>query len=168
MNVFERDQVQHPVVIQTVINDISHDLSIKVKVKVTFLCRHREKAQLKLVSICHLVLEKRMWSVPRSGRFILGYDPALYKKQGAGVSRTILDVSENPPSSPLGFYHRISQPGASRYTVCPIQSLYRLPYPVAIPSALSSRYTVCPIQSLYRLLYPVAIPSALSKPPFYQ
>jgi hypothetical protein len=60
-----------------------------------FLCRHRGQAGLKIVPISHLILEKRMCSGPRSGRFILGYDPALYRRLRVRVPRTILDVSEN-------------------------------------------------------------------------
>ena len=95
----------------------------------TFLCRHREEAEQKLVSISHLVLEKRMWSVPRSGHFILGYGPALYiRSKGRGVPTTILDVSENLAP------HWDSIAGSSS------------PVRVAIPSTLS--------QSLYRPPYP--------------
>lgn len=61
----------------------------------TFLRMHRRQAELKFVPITHLVLEKRMWSVPGYGRFILGYDTILYTRLGVGISGTILDVSEN-------------------------------------------------------------------------
>jgi hypothetical protein len=61
----------------------------------TFLCRHRSEAEVKLVPTSHLVLERHMWLVPRSGHFSLGYEPILCKRQGVGVPRTILDVPQN-------------------------------------------------------------------------
>jgi hypothetical protein len=48
----------------------------------TLLCRHREEVELKLVAISYMALEKRIWSVPRSGRFVLVYGPVLYKNKG--------------------------------------------------------------------------------------
>ena len=62
---------------------------------ITFLCSHKGEAEIQVIPIIHLVLERYMWSVPQSGFFILGYHTAFCMRLGVGVHRTFLDVSEN-------------------------------------------------------------------------
>jgi hypothetical protein len=88
---------------------------------ITFLCRHKGLAELTLVPINHLVLEKRMWSVPGSSRFILAYNTALYTRLGVGVSKDHSGRLEKS-RSPLRFYRRIFQPGVSSYNFYPTPS----------------------------------------------